>query len=75
MQENISTNMTLITNLRSYEFDLQSVNEKSESNIYVARFTYPSVVSAKNKISFDNEQMAPAAQGSRLAAVRRDGGR
>jgi type IV secretion system protein VirB9 len=40
MQENISTNMTLITNIRSYEFDLKSVDSKSENNIYVARFVY-----------------------------------
>lgn len=42
MSEDISTNMTLITNKHSYEFDLKSVSRRNESNIYVARFTYPS---------------------------------
>ncbi|MEQ1789182.1 MAG: TrbG/VirB9 family P-type conjugative transfer protein [Rickettsiales bacterium] len=42
MNDNLSTNMTLITNKRSYEFELKSVGKRSESNIYVARFSYPS---------------------------------
>jgi type IV secretion system protein VirB9 len=41
MDENITTNMTLITNRRSYEFDLKSVAQNNENNIYVARFVYP----------------------------------
>lgn len=41
MTEGISTNMTLITDKRTYEFDLKSVDKKNESNIYVARFIYP----------------------------------
>ena len=41
MTENISTNMTLLSNKRSYEFDLKSVSEKNDSNVYVVRFTYP----------------------------------
>jgi type IV secretion system protein VirB9 len=41
MNDDISTNMTLITNKHTYEFDLKSVDKKNESNIYVARFTYP----------------------------------
>jgi len=41
MTENISTNMTLLTNKHSYEFDLKSVPAKNESNVYVVRFTYP----------------------------------
>lgn len=36
--------MTLITNKRSYEFVLKSVNDDDDSNIYVARFTYDSPV-------------------------------
>lgn len=43
MQEGISTNMTVLTNLRSYQFDLKSVKLDADgSNIYVARFLYPS---------------------------------
>lgn len=41
MNEGITTNMTLLTSKHSYEFDLQSVSGTNESNIYVARFTYP----------------------------------
>lgn len=45
MTENISTNMTLITNKRSYEFDLKSVSENNDSNVYVLKFTYPEKIS------------------------------
>lgn len=41
MTDNLSTNMTLITNKHTYEFDLKSVTEKNDSNVYVVRFTYP----------------------------------
>ena len=41
LTENITTNMTLITNKNSYEFDLKSVSRGNESNIYVAKFEYP----------------------------------
>jgi type IV secretion system protein VirB9 len=50
MEENVTTNMTVLTNKRSYQFDLKSVNaeksaekgaEKNDSNIYVAKFFYP----------------------------------
>jgi len=47
LSENITTNMTLITSKRSYEFDLKSVGSDSESNIYVAKFVYtPKTASA-----------------------------
>lgn len=43
MQENISTNMTVLTNRRAYQFDLKSVGmtDKDANNIYVAKFIYP----------------------------------
>ncbi len=41
MTDDITTNMTLLTNKRSYEFELKSVSEKNESNVYVVRFSYP----------------------------------
>lgn len=44
MDDNVATNMTVITNLRSYQFDLKSGKGALEDNkqtIYVARFTYP----------------------------------
>ena len=38
----VETNMTLLTNKHSYQFDLKSLpDQKSEGNIYVARFIYP----------------------------------
>lgn len=41
-QENVSTNMTVMTNLHTYQFDLKSVGEeKNTSIIYVAKFVYP----------------------------------
>jgi type IV secretion system protein VirB9 len=41
MEENVTTNMTVLTNRRSYQFDLKSLGpEKSGSNIYVAKFSY-----------------------------------
>jgi len=40
MSENVTTNMTLLTNKHSYEFDLKSLDKDDESNIYVAKFVY-----------------------------------
>jgi len=41
MDENISTNMTVLTNKHSYQFDLKSIGEAKGGNIYVAKFVYP----------------------------------
>jgi type IV secretion system protein VirB9 len=45
MEENAHTNMTIITNKRSYQFDLRSSSSKavygSEELVYVVRFFYP----------------------------------
>lgn len=41
MQEDVATNMTVITNRRSYQFDLKSGSEKDKSVVYVVRFVYP----------------------------------
>jgi len=42
MQEGVITNMTVLTNKHSYQFDLKSLAaDKTEGNIYVAQFTYP----------------------------------
>jgi type IV secretion system protein VirB9 len=42
MDDGLSTNMTLITNKRAYQFDLKSLAEGSdEKPLYVARFSYP----------------------------------
>jgi type IV secretion system protein VirB9 len=45
MEENINTNMTVITNKRTYHFDLFSeklLKEKLKELVYVLRFFYPS---------------------------------
>ncbi len=43
MEDGAQTNMTLLTNKHSYQFDLKSLaaDAKSGGNIYVARFIYP----------------------------------
>ena len=44
MDENVSTNMTVITNLRAYQFDLRAGKGDPKDNpemVYVARFIYP----------------------------------
>lgn len=41
MDEDVITNMTVLTNKRSYQFDLKSVPaDKTTGNIYVAKFVY-----------------------------------
>jgi len=46
MSDNMTTNMTLLTNKHSYEFDLKSVDKDNDSNIYVAKFIYTPKISA-----------------------------
>ncbi|WP_165379582.1 TrbG/VirB9 family P-type conjugative transfer protein [Rickettsiales endosymbiont of Peranema trichophorum] len=44
LEENIATNMTIITNLRTYQFELQSKdlsNSVDEELVFVIRFFYP----------------------------------
>lgn len=42
LEEDATTNMTVLTNRRSYQFDLKSLGPAvSEGNIYVATFLYP----------------------------------
>lgn len=40
MEENVITNMTVLTNRRSYQFDLKSIEGDKGDNIYVAQFVY-----------------------------------
>ena len=41
MEEDVTTNMTVLTNKHSYQFDLKSVpGDKTTGNIYVAKFIY-----------------------------------
>lgn len=43
MQESVTTNMTVLTDKRSYQFDLTSVGieDKNTDIVYVAKFVYP----------------------------------
>lgn len=45
MEENVTTNMTVITNKHSYQFDLKSIAAAAKGgNIYVAKFIYDSIM-------------------------------
>lgn len=47
MEEDVITNMTVLTNKHSYQFDLKSLGPaQSEGNIYVATFVYPDEIIA-----------------------------
>lgn len=41
LRNDVSTNMTLITNKRTYQFDLKSTADEKQKIVYVARFMYP----------------------------------
>jgi len=41
MEEDVITNMTVLTNKHSYQFDLKSLSADKSGNIYVAQFVYP----------------------------------
>lgn len=58
MEENINTNMTIITNMRTYHFDLFSEKlskAKLKELVYVLRFFYPSEQSSIIKEEYINE--------------------
>lgn len=55
MQENVATNMTLITNRRSYQFDLKSVGPRDSRVMYVARFVYPEDEARKARAAASTE--------------------
>jgi len=62
MQEDVITNMTVLTNKHSYQFDLKSLAmDITEGNIYVAQFAYQ-----KRKSKLSNEALitAPASNAS-----------
>lgn len=44
MTDNLSTNMTVITNRREYNFDLKSLPESGRNNLYAVQFRYPDEV-------------------------------
>lgn len=51
MDENLATNMTVITNIREYNFDIKSVTGGQTSNLYVVQFRYPNESTASDTTS------------------------
>lgn len=41
MDDGLATNMTVITNIREYNFDIKSVKQGENTNLYVIQFRYP----------------------------------
>lgn len=41
MDDELSTNMTVITSIREYNFDIKSVAPEQKNNLYVVQFRYP----------------------------------
>ena len=41
MDDGLTTNMTVITNMREYNFDILSVEGEHSNNLYVVQFRYP----------------------------------
>ncbi|MFO0389645.1 MAG: TrbG/VirB9 family P-type conjugative transfer protein [Alphaproteobacteria bacterium] len=55
MLDDVITNMTVITNKRSYQFDIKSVSEDSKNTniIYVAKFVYPDQAAELSVSAYD----------------------
>jgi len=69
MEEDSTTNMTVLTNRRSYQFDLKSLGPAvTEGNIYVATFVYPEDIIAAAQAAAAAEAAA-AAQAQAQAAM------
>ncbi len=63
MDDDLATNMTVITNMREYNFDIKSVAEDQTNNVYVIQFRYPDNAS-KNDMTLNDGEMPsnPVAQ-------------
>jgi type IV secretory pathway VirB9-like protein len=62
MDDNVSTNMTVITNLRTYQFDIKSGSGSIDNNprmVYVARFTYPDKKTSSAEVVYIPAQQTP----------------
>lgn len=65
MDDDVTTNMTVITNLRTYQFDLKSGSGELDKNprmVYVARFSYPEKNADKIMPTTQASPIAPVAQ-------------
>lgn len=64
MEEDIMTNMTVLTNKHSYQFDIKSLGPaETEGNVYVASFLFPEDIAAQQAAA-----QAAAAQAAAEAA-------
>ena len=53
-----STNMTVVTNKRTYTFDLQAVKGNRDAKMYMVRFNYPAQEHAKQLIAANKQQVS-----------------
>lgn len=59
LEEEVHTNMTVVTNRRTYQFDLKSVSEDSRQDVlYVVRFYYPEDVLKRSGFAIPNPIMS-----------------
>lgn len=60
MEDGMITNMTVLTNRRSYQFDLKSLGPaETEGNIYVASFIYPEDIIAAAQAAAEAQAQQP----------------
>lgn len=62
LEENILTNLTILTNKRAYHFEIQSksqTNSIDEELVYVIRFFFPEENFDLNRIAIDNNKSTP----------------
>ena len=58
MDDDLATNMTIITSMREYTFDIKSVKAEQTSNLYVIQFRYPDGKPKTNETLDDGEMPA-----------------
>ena len=72
LEENIATNMTILTNKRSYYFDIESRSLTYNNNqdlVYVIRFFYPDNEVNDNSISDNNIKMSDTIKQQGVSSV------
>lgn len=67
MDDNLTTNMTVITNQREYNFDIKSVGANGSGNLYVVQFRYPGSEPKDEPLVIASS--APAAPAATVAAT------
>lgn len=56
MNDDLTTNMTVITNVREYNFDIKAVAEGKTDNLYVVQFRYPDKKNNSLRDTLDEEE-------------------